>query len=364
VQFGANGHPQKANGAQSAGQSQGNAERRAHSRASAVGYTAPMTAAGTAQSAAPAVVRFAGLLAFYGIVPASLLLVFVDHYGLDGALKLWLPNHPEQILYFTVLFNLPHVLASHVLYLDGEYLRAYRTKLLLFGAAWALFMAFAGPAWLGAVGVIATMYHVLAQQMGLAAPQVRTKSPVFRYWKWGCLLLGLSGYLAMLPVRGHQPPGPLTAAYNYIAIALIPSTLYLSVRLHKLSATAVGRYYVWSNQVMVLGMYGCGILGYPMLTVLMPRVVHDLTALYVYGVHDDNRQRSANANVLYRALSFTGLSPRWLSPLVAVGLAALVREMPTEYRAHLVYWVSGMHYTMESFAWRSGTLNRRSLGFA
>jgi hypothetical protein len=300
-------------------------------------------------------VRHDRLLALYAIVPLALAAVAVDLLAAGGALRLVLPAHPDQLVFFTLAFNLPHVVASHLILADAEYLRHYWRHLVGFGLALAVVTAalsWSAPALLGALALLATLIHIIAQQTGLTGAQLRVGGWTFDAWKWLTVAIGIAVYLL------H--PASLAIA----AVLLLPWFL-LAARLHLRSATAAGRRYLWANQALFTGMLALGALGYPLLALLMPRVVHDLTAFYVYGVHDHNRNRDGARNAFYRAAA-TLRVPTWIAgPLVAVTLGVVIeRLLPRSASLASVYVLSAFHYYFEAIVWRRGTPHREHVVFA
>jgi hypothetical protein len=322
------------------------------------------SAANSLAAAAPAV-RFERLLSLYAIVPACVLAILVDQTLLHGSLRAHLPRSPEAWVYFTVLFNFPHIVASHLIFADPEYLRRYWRHLvgaiLVFVPLTFAIVALSFEALIIFAQVV-TFFHLVTQQVGLTGAQLRTKDWSFPAWK----AMGLvSGIAALLTITDASPflvrtRGPMALVS---LAALVPSTL-LALRLTKLSMTQGGKRYLWANQSMFTLMSVFVLAGYPIFSALMLRWVHDLTALYVYGVHDTNRNRETRNNLVYRALSWSRLPVYVLGPVCAIFLAAIAeRVLPPRWGIQVVYWLSGLHYYMEGVVWKSGTLHRASAAF-
>ncbi len=127
------------------------------------------------------------LLAIYLVVPLAWLAVLADLVWFGGDLRRALPASPEELTWFTAFFVLPHILASQFSFYDREYLSAYRQPLrwgvpLVVTAAGLLYMLDAGSA--GLVFVTITMWHVIAQQVGIAGALAGRTSRAFEWWKW------------------------------------------------------------------------------------------------------------------------------------------------------------------------------------
>ena len=302
------------------------------------------------------------LLLLYLVVPLCLFLMAIDLVFLHGHVRSALPKSTDRLFLFTAVFNFPHIVASYFLYFDDEYLKLYGRRIVLSAAAIALFT----PAVLIPLGVetlllltlLWTNFHILQQQLRLLAVQLRTNDWALPAYGWisqlisGLLLFGVADQTAHgLHVR------PLVFLMSLLL--LLPST-YLTVRLGRRSLTPSGRHYLWANQSLMVSLALSFVLGYPLLAILMTRVVHDLTAFYGYAVHDTNRNHPEPRNRLYRAISVFGVPPAIAGPALAIALAYLVQSLMAErVAAWVVYFLSVLHYYLESFVWEPGTVHRR-----
>lgn len=105
-------------------------------------------------------------------------------------------------------------------------------------------------------------------------------------------------------------------------------------------------------------------VGYSLFVILIPRVIHDVTAYIVYITHDRNRNKHEPVNSIYRLTSFTRLSPVILLPLLSIGFAFVL----TSYRQYalisiLILTMSFLHYYFEGFIWRGANPHRRYVNF-
>jgi hypothetical protein len=312
-------------------------------------------------------VSFRGLLGLYAVVPIVVGLVLVDHFLLRGALRSRMPRHPDSLPFFTLLFNVPHLLASHLILLDAEYLR-HHGRFLLIGVVVLLPVTY-GVAELGSVPfgiatVLVTYFHVFGQQIGLAGAQLRTSDWSFSAWRWSTQATGLAAMLSMSgPAFGITPRwhddlvlGALVAGVASLAVAW---------RLAGRSATAGGRRALWANQAMLVVLLGCVVLRYTLFAVAMVRLVHDLSAFYVYVVHDRNRNRGEGRNLVLGPLMRFGVPTFIAGPLLAIVLAFWVQHLIDPITTvYAVYWISAIHYLMESVVWKTGSPHRKHVSFA
>ncbi|WOD10823.1 hypothetical protein RPW65_17595 [Pseudomonas sp. NyZ704] len=317
------------------------------------------------------------LLALYAIIPVSVLLVITDAWIFNGqALRQYIPDQPEHWPFWTVIFGLPHIVASLVTMADREYLAHYRRTLL-----WPT-LIFAGVASAGILGpqplsynllfvflAFYTIYHVLAQQLGLTLMMMATPpSRAFKSWKW---LSVLAGFAIYINVYGEQYIGNLNIfgiglydALTYAATSICAALVVLAVRLTPTSRHRIGVWYLWGNVALLLSALLINEIGYTLFVILIPRVIHDVTAYMVYVTHDRNRNKQQQVNGLYRLTAFTRLSPVVVLPLVSVGIAFLITSYH-EYSAVtiLMLTITFVHYYFEGFIWRGGNPHRRYVNF-
>lgn len=317
------------------------------------------------------------LLALYGVIPLSLLLVVVDAWLFGGrAIYQHIPTQPEHWPFWTVLFGLPHIIASLITMADREYLAHYRRTLL-----WPL-LVFAGIATAGHLGpqplsysllflflAFYTIYHVLAQQLGLTLMMMATPpSRTFRAWKW---LLVLAGFAIYMNVYGERYLGgiwlgnlSLYDGLTYVAALLSAALIVLAIRLTPVSRHRIGVWYLWGNVALILSTLLIQQIGYSLFVILIPRVIHDLTAYTVYITHDRNRNKHEAVNSIYRLTRFTRLSPVILLPMLSIGIAfVLTSHSRYAVVSILVLTVSFLHYYFEGFIWRGANPHRRHVSF-
>ena len=291
------------------------------------------------------------LLAIYLIVPLAWLTVLVDVVCLGGHLRRALPASPEELTWFTAFFVLPHILASQFSFYDREYVRAYRQPLLwgvplVLAAAGLLYVLDAGSA--GLVFIAVTMWHVIAQQVGIAGALAGRPSRAFEWWKWLTVAVFTLGVTGMAGTW-----------LNWIGAPLMAITTMLIAGAARAAAPGVGRHYLWATHAMSLSASVFVAGGYSFFAILVPRVVHDVTGWAFYLTHDHNRNREVPHNALYRALGFSVLPV----PLVVLASAIAVnvlmdRGLGRAYEP-VILAVSLFHYFTESFMWRRHSMHRR-----
>ncbi|WP_373188000.1 hypothetical protein [Halopseudomonas sp.] len=321
------------------------------------------------------------LLALYAIIPACLLAIILDALLLDGqAIHRYLPDRPEQWPFWTVIFGLPHIIASLLTMADREYLSFYRRSLfwplLLFAAITSAGHFGPQPVSYDLLLVILafyTIYHVLAQQLGLTLMMMGTApTRTFKFWKWTSILAGFAIYIN---VYGQQfIPGSairvggvaltIVELFTWIAALLCAAQLVLALRLAPTSRHRMGVWYLWSNVALIISALLINHLGYTLFVILIPRVIHDLTAYTVYITHDRNRNRHGPVNLFYRLTGFSRLSPLLLLPALSIAIAfVLSSQQHYPVISIAILTMSFLHYYFEGFIWRGPNPHRNYVNF-
>ncbi len=317
------------------------------------------------------------LLALYAVIPLSIALVALDVLLWNGwLLNEVLPDDPNDWPIWAVLFGLPHIIASMLTMADGEYLSYYR-RTLLWPFCLFLFIAIAGhfgpqPLSYNLLFVFLafyTIYHVLAQQLGLTLMMLgRRPDRLFTCWKWLAIMAGFAIYInvygmrflgdwALLGINGYQ-------LMSLLAAGLCAGVLLLSWRLARLAKRGVGRWYLWANAAMLVSALVINEVGYTLFVILIPRVIHDLTAYSVYITHDRNRNRAGDGSWCYRLTHASGWSPFIVLPVSSLLVAyALNSYQHFAWINILILTLSFLHYYFEGFIWRGPNPHRQYVAF-
>ena len=218
----------------------------------------------------------------YFVVLAGMVAVGLDQVAFNGLLKDWLPVSINDVTILAIVFTLPHIIASMLILLEPEYLEFYGSKLrfsfigvvfLLLGAGLVHEFALAG------VFAIATVVHVVFQQTGICQLVGLRQLKTFTVWKWLLAAFSLLIYLQLLSDAVGQLVLVSTIIFG------LASTVALTIAVYQTGPQVGVRYAMWT-QLMAISVAVCFWLGYPLIAVLMPRVVHDLTAFLIYINHD------------------------------------------------------------------------------
>jgi len=307
------------------------------------------------------------LLRLYAIVPLSLAVMLVDVLFLGGWIRRSLPSTPENLLLFSLFFNLPHILASSLTFLDPDYATRYGKRLstAAFGFA-ALFLIFPGliniPAFSGAV-YFWTVVHIVGQQFGMLRLMGRIPESEHRAWRWSGFALATLIYVGT--VADEMIPAGAERFVRVGSWLAFPVFLYFSLKLIRSVDTARARSYASANVAMMATILAASSLGFSFFVVLIPRVLHDLSAFVFYVSHDVNRNRPEPRNLAHRALAFTRL-PSWaIGPFLALAAAApLTIHADESWAIRIALALTLFHYFTDGFAWRSGSPHRESIRIA
>ena len=304
------------------------------------------------------------LFAVYAVVPLMAAMILIDAGLCDFYLRDHvLPSMPEQWSFWTVLFGLPHVIAGTLTSADRQYLRHYRRQfalpvlvyavLALGGVAGPVVLQTAIPVLLG----FYTIYHLLMQQIGLTFTFLDgTPRWSMQCWKWLILTIGLTIYgavflaanLPQMTVGGWA----VQAACLRIVVPMMVLLCGVGTLLQTYARAPIGRAYVFGN----VGMIGVTLLafvgGYTLVIILVPRVIHDLTAFLIYDNHDRNRNAERPHNFLYRCPGIRSIPTPVRLPLISILLAWLIDSASYPLAIGIAFWLTFLHYHMEAVIWR------------
>jgi hypothetical protein len=277
------------------------------------------------------------------------------------------------LLVFAAFFNLPHIVASTVSFVDAEYLTHYRGRILA-PALLLLVMAATCPGIYENFIFIAVLYlwtviHVIGQQFGMIRLMAKNSHKYVDLWKWIAIALGTAIYFGTF-VSGRE----IGSTDAWVRHASLSSALMFSVPfawlaciVYRQAETKMGRHAVLANAAMIGSTLILYSLRYSFFLILIPRVIHDLSAFCFYVTHDLNRNRTEVPNLIYRAFISVGIPIWMLSPVVAVAVAfpltcLYLRGVAWAYRAAIALTL--LHYYTDGFVWKNGSPQRRFIGMS
>lgn len=322
----------------------------------------------------PSSVSLKQLLALYAIIPILVLAVWLDKGVLGGLLKQALPFRPEAWIWWIYLFGMPHVVASMNTLIDREYLSFYSWKLAyVVAACLALPYALgwlAGPHAIFVAFAAFIVYHTIAQQFGITiVATARKPDRLFAVWKWSAVGAALSLY-AML----YTLPVPLVFVDDSPLRSMLTSAAQIMLVCHVVAGAMLtwltrgnrlGVAHIVANTLLVSAEFYFFHQGYFAFVVILARIIHEFTAWHIYATHDSNRALAGAHNLLFRAFAFTRAPVYLLSIALAfaMGIALTYGLLRFDTAGLLVVSLSFIHYWMEGFLWKGGSIHRRNLAF-
>jgi hypothetical protein len=329
-------------------------------------------------------VSFRFLLSLYAIVPLCLLVLWLDRFGFNYALRDMLPSSPTHFLLFQILFGTPHIVASNLLLVShNEYLQAFKSKLILmtlviiaFFGIGSLFIPYRV---LYIITACWTVYHVLKQQHGIAKAVCRLPNWAFYLQLWLSVSAGIFIYMGIFLKNSLEPEQ--AALVLQVASALTMALVISTLVCQRYVPSRFGQYFLWANTLLVVSSWYVYSEQYYFLAILMPRLVHDITAYSFYVSHDVNRHGEQPGNNLFRAATALRL-PVWLVlPLLSFLFTYLLQAYGDDlvnlllqtlfstqiYKAvtlGFLGYLALMHYYTEAFVWAAGSPLRRYIRFS
>ncbi len=301
----------------------------------------------------------------YSVVPLALLFIVVNYIG-GWHLQDALPQSAESIFVLGIIFENPHIIASNLMLLDKEYLQFYRWKLFVRVSLVIIFCIIL--IWtLGARAFYTffyawTVYHVARQQIGIGKMLNRAQSRSYTVWGWIFIVVSLAISVGIGYFKA-QPAFISTATIKHVIIFGSVGLVISGVALMLILKSSIGRLYLLANIGLIVGTTLCYLQGMPLLAILLPRAVHDITAFIIYTNHDTNRNTPVPRHFLYR--STHGVLPIWLTCIiVAISWAAMVTYSGKAWVIYLVIALTLLHYISEAFTWKTGSLHRQYLKIA
>ena len=329
-------------------------------------------------------VSFRFLLSLYGIVPLCLLAVWLDQFGFHHALRDMLPSSPGHFLLFQVLFGTPHIIASNLLlFSHADYVLTFKNKLTVMTLFIALFFGvgslFIPYQTLYIISACWTVYHVLKQQHGIAKAVCRLPNWAFYLQLWLSISAGIFIYMGIF-LKNSLELGEAELVLQIatvLTLALVISTVVCQKHVH----SKLGVIFLWANTLLVVVSLFVYSQQYYFLAILMPRLVHDMTAYSFYVSHDVNRHGEVPENWLFKLSTRCHLPVALVLPLLSFLLTYLLQSYGDEwvnlilqtlfstqiYKAvtlGLIGYLALMHYYTESFVWAAGSPLRRYIRFS
>lgn len=334
--------------------------------------------------ACPLAVSLRFLYALYAIVPICVLVQLLDQFHFDHALRDMLPSSPSHFLLFQLLFGTPHIIASNLLLAShADYLQVYKNKMIgmslfiiVFFGIGSLFIPYRA---LYVISACWTVYHVLKQQHGVAKAACRLPAWAFYLQLWLSVAAGIFVYIGVFlknGLTGEQASQVMVVATS-LSLLLLASTVICQRWAHG----EFGRSFLWANTMLVLASCYVYSQEYYFMAILMPRLVHDITAYSFYVTHDVNRHGFRPQNGLFKVAHALRVPVFVVLPALSFVLTYLLQAYgdalvdflaQSLFSVHiykaitlgLIGYLALMHYYTESFVWAANSPLRKYIRFS
>lgn len=319
----------------------------------------------TPMPAPTTIIRSHQLLLFYLPLVAVAVFISVDQVFFDGMVRQHLPATPTSVLFYGLLFGLPHIVASAFAYADKDYLAHYRRDFtvavpLIIATAFAL--SFFVPTLIAFIAFTTfTLVHTIGQQAGLSRAYLKNVDPnCFAIWRWCTVGLGVSLGLSIGGTTGQGMPQIYDLLLPVSCVLLLATTVY-AIQIHLRARNTRDSALLLATQCLLALSFYCVVSGYWFFAILLPQVVHDLSAYFIYIAHDRARNTDAPRNALYTAIAVRGRHVWIALPLLSIGLTLSFEFVAPSV---LILTLTLFHYYIEKKAWSGGSIHRRHVQFA
>ncbi len=336
-----------------------------------------------AETAPELAISFRLLLTIYSIIPLCLLIQFIDANYAHAYLRQALSSSPKHFILLLIIIGTPHIIASSMLLFGNrEYWHYYKFRIIAMTLAiivvFAIGSLFLPHQLLFVLVAIWTIYHVLKQQHGVARGVCRLSGWQFYLQLWLSIAAGVFIYMGIFLKNSLLPEQleSIRLIAGVFCAALVISSLYCQ----RSVPSAFGKAFLWANSLLVLASFYLYLQQYYILAILVPRLVHDITAFIFYVSHDYNRHRQRPQNFIYRAARKLHLHIIIVLPVLSFGLAIILQQYGDEFvnwlselffgvqikRAitlGLMGYLALMHYYTEAFTWKGGSPYRQFITF-
>ena len=298
----------------------------------------------------------------YIIIFIVYIIISIDFSLFNSILKNILPETPNQIVLYTVFFTLPHLLGSFISFAEKKYIIFYKRQLVwvplliitiyLFYQIQFIYHLF----FIIFIGI----RHVLIQQFYLLSffgykPNYLYKITMYCATFFWTLVIFKYIYRFTLSSDLLFIHGTI---YNYIIFFLIwIFTLFTIINWRIFLNKKTNIIHIW-NCLLIYNFLFFWESPYLFFALLLPRVIHDFTAFIFYIFHAKKKNKlSLDWNIIYRILNKLKIPLIIWIPLLSIGLARL------DILLIITIYLSYLHYYIESFIRKKGSLHRKEIGF-
>lgn len=312
------------------------------------------------------------LCLIYLLVPLAFIITVIDNFFLDDYIRDHALLTPLFWVRLTFLLSYPHIFSSFFVLIDDEYFSQYRNKLLYY-CPFIFLIGTLAPAtrfWYIAfpIGIIINFNHVIGQQVGILKLLGRRKTWDILFFRINFLIIALLLYYYAFGTIFIHIKLPLFIDIKSIILffiflfSIVSTTIFFNLK------SAYAKTYLILNVAMLFSMVWFVKLQYHFLALLVPRLVHDISAFSFYSIHDANKNFPKSKSFLYKTLKLDrfGLTKPVLA-LIITPLVAILCSLPFVLNIQIKeisYFLSGigfLHFYTESFSWKKDSVQRKYL---
>ena len=299
------------------------------------------------------------VLKIYLLIPLAVAFLTLDSLGGFGILKLF-PSVPEKLLLFNFFFNLPHIIASNLLLIDGEVYSQYGRKISIFFVASILVTLVFHYYFKTDVFIylhsLWTLKHVIMQQFNLSHAYGMKKSVLTHVWKWLGVFAGLIVYWDIYDFYDFQKMLPFSSVASASLVLLFALTSVYLLISHRRDKSSL---YIFANSSLILVSFIFYKLGAGFISVLLIRVIHDCTGFIFYQALNEGKFKAGKSSRFYAVMTnnFGSIIGTVLPPILIV---VFFFSLPFRKEViSLLMVLSLMHYFSEGFTWKTESPYRK-----
>jgi len=224
-----------------------------------------------------------------------------------------------------------------------------------------------------------TVYHVLRQQHGIARGICKLPNWAFQLLLWLSITAGVFIYIGIFLKNSLDIQ--LTEWLKVVAGCLCIGLASCTIFCQRYCPNPFSKWFLWANSFLVLSSFYLYVEQYYFLAILIPRLVHDITAYIFYVTHDYNRHREQPKNFIYQFTNRCHLPIFMVLPILSFALAFVLQAygdywisyisktlFEVEFRKAVTLGLLGylalMHYYTEAFTWKQDSPYRQFIGFS
>ena len=166
-----------------------------------------------------------------------------------------------------------------------------------------------------------------------------------------------------------------------VTLGLINCLVCSALLCQRYVPSTFGKWFLWANVLLVVSSFYFYNQQYYFLAILVPRLVHDVTAYIFYVTHDVNKHQRQPQNAIYRCATYYRLPIIAVLSVLSFSLAFVLQaygdntvslitrylfdvEIDKAATLGLLGYLALMHYYTEAFTWKQDSPYRQFIAFS